>query len=74
MEIGKRIAELRKERKWTQLELAEKLFVTDKAVSKWEQGLGCPEPSTIVEISRCLYFVLKRRTKKRTTKDLWCHL
>ena len=35
MEIGKRIAELRKERKWTQLELAEKLFVTDKAVSKW---------------------------------------
>lgn len=52
MEIGKRIAELRKERKWTQLELAEKLFVTDKAVSKWEQGLGCPEPSTIVEISR----------------------
>ena len=30
MEIGKRIAELRKERKWTQLELAEKLFVTDK--------------------------------------------
>ena len=52
MEIGKRIAELRKERKWTQLELAEKLFVTDKAVSKWEQGLGCPEPSTIVEISK----------------------
>jgi transcriptional regulator with XRE-family HTH domain len=52
MEIGKRILALRKERKWTQQELAEKLFVTDKAVSKWEQGLGCPELSTIVEISK----------------------
>lgn len=52
MDIGKRIAELRKERKWTQQELAEKLFVTDKAVSKWEQGLGCPELSTIVELSK----------------------
>ena len=29
MEIGKRIAELRKERKWTQQELADKLYVTD---------------------------------------------
>ena len=52
MEIGKRIAELRKERNCNQLDLAEKLFVTDKAVSKWEQGLGCPELSTIVEISK----------------------
>ena len=52
MNIGKRIAELRKEKKWTQLELADKLFVTDKAVSKWEQGLGCPELSTVVELSK----------------------
>ena len=52
MDIGKRIVELRKERKWTQQELADKLYVTDKAVSKWEQGLGCPELSTIVELSK----------------------
>ena len=37
--IGKTIAELRKEKGWTQVELAEKLQVSDKAVSKWERGL-----------------------------------
>lgn len=34
--IGKTIAELRKKKGWTQAELAEKLNVSDKAVSKWE--------------------------------------
>ena len=34
--IGKIIAQLRKSKNWTQLELAEKLNVSDKAVSKWE--------------------------------------
>lgn len=33
--IGKTIAKLRKEKDWTQIELAEKLQVSDKAVSKW---------------------------------------
>ena len=52
MDIGKRIAELRKARKWTQQELADKLYVTDKAVSKWEQGLGSPELSTVVALAK----------------------
>ncbi len=43
--IGKTIAELRKAKTWTQVELAEKLHVTDKAVSKWESGAGLPEIS-----------------------------
>ena len=38
--VGERIAALRTERKMTQAELAEKLGVSDKAVSKWELG-GC---------------------------------
>ena len=38
--VGERIAVLRTERKMTQAELAEKLGVSDKAVSKWELG-GC---------------------------------
>ena len=41
--FGTFISELRKERGWTQLELAQKLNVTDKAVSKWEQGATYPE-------------------------------
>ena len=40
--IGKTIAELRKAKGWTQIELAEKLQVSDKAVSKWEQDGGVP--------------------------------
>ena len=40
--IGKTIAELRKAKGWTQIELAEKLQVSDKAVSKWEQDSGAP--------------------------------
>lgn len=40
--IGKTIADLRKSKGWTQVELAEKLGVTDKAVSKWESGNGAP--------------------------------
>ena len=47
--IGKFIQEKRKEKKLTQKELAEKLGVTDKAVSKWERGQGCPDVS-ILEI------------------------
>lgn len=40
--IGKTIAELRKAKGWTQIELAEKIQVSDKAVSKWEQEGGIP--------------------------------
>ena len=36
--IGKFIAELRKEKNMTQLDLAKKLGVTDRAISKWENG------------------------------------
>ena len=41
--IGKTITELRKAKGWTQIELAEKLNVSDKAVSKWESEGGFPE-------------------------------
>ena len=38
--IGKFILQLRKEKNMTQKELAEKLGVTDRAISKWENGRG----------------------------------
>ena len=41
--IGKTIAELRKAKGWTQVELAEWLSISDKAVSKWESEAGYPE-------------------------------
>lgn len=39
-EIGKFIARCRKERRLTQAQLAEKLNITDRAVSKWETGVS----------------------------------
>ena len=45
--LGKVIAELRKENNMTQMDLAEKMCVTDKAVSKWERDISCPDIKTI---------------------------
>lgn len=49
--LNDRIKNLRKEKGWTQLQLAEKLNVTDKAVSKWEVGEANPDLSSIVNIA-----------------------
>ena len=45
--IGKFILELRKEKNMTQQELADKIGVTDRAISKWENGRGMPDLSLI---------------------------
>ena len=43
--IGQLIYRLRKEKHLTQLQLANQMNVSDKAISKWERGLGCPDVS-----------------------------
>ena len=48
--IGKTIAGLRKEKGWTQIEFAQKLCVTDKAVSKWENETSFPDISQFLLI------------------------
>ena len=50
--IGKTIATLRKTKGWTQVELAEKLNVSDKAISKWESEAGFPEISQFPELAK----------------------
>ena len=49
--LGMMIASLRKENGMTQLELAEKMGVTDKAVSKWERDISCPDVSSIPKLA-----------------------
>ncbi len=46
--IGKFIAECRKQRGMTQMQLAEKLGITDKAISKWERGIAMPDSSIML--------------------------
>lgn len=52
--LGTMIAELRKQHGMTQLELAEKMGVTDKAVSKWERDLSCPDINSLPNLAQIL--------------------
>ena len=52
--IGETISSLRKNKGMTQNELAEKMNVTDKAVSKWEGNLSCPDVNTISKLADIL--------------------
>ncbi len=48
VKIGKFIAECRKKENLTQMQLAEKLNITDKAISKWERGIAMPDTSIML--------------------------
>lgn len=50
IKIGKFISKCRKEKRMTQAQLAEKLNITDRAVSKWETGRGMPDSSIMLEL------------------------
>lgn len=52
--IGKFIAECRKEQGFTQAALAEKLGITDRAISKWENGKSMPDASIMLELCELL--------------------
>ena len=49
--VGKLIFGLRKEKGMTQKQLADAMNISDKAISKWERGLGCPDVSLLRELS-----------------------
>ena len=50
IKIGKFIAEFRKKNNLTQMQLAEKLNITDRAISKWENGKSMPDSSIMLEL------------------------
>ncbi len=52
--LGVLITELRKEKGMTQAQLAEQMGVTDKAVSKWERDLSCPDISSVPKLAEIL--------------------
>lgn len=70
--FGAFIAAQRKEKGLTQKELADKLCVTDKAVSKWERGLGFPDIKLIEPLSEALDVSILEETAaamKKLAKD-----
>lgn len=50
IKIGKSIAECRKKNNLIQMQLAEKLNITDRAISKWENGKGMPDSSIMLDL------------------------
>ena len=52
--FGRFLAGLRKEKGLTQRQLAERLFVSDKAVSKWERGLSLPDTALLIPLAEAL--------------------
>ncbi len=49
--VGRLLYNLRKEKGMTQKEVANKMNISDKAISKWERGLGCPDISLLSDLS-----------------------
>ena len=54
IKIGKFIAECRKKANLTQMQLAEKLNITDRAISKWENGKAMPDSSIMLDLCNVL--------------------
>lgn len=68
--FGAFIAENRKTKKMTQAELAEKLQVTDKAVSRWERGLGFPDINTLEPLAEALELSILELMKSEKTDKI----
>ena len=52
--VGALILKLRKEKKMTQKDIAMRMNISDKTISKWERGQGCPDVSLLTELSKVL--------------------
>ena len=66
--IAKNITELRKQHGMTQLQLAEKLNYSDKAISKWERGESVPDVAVLVEIAELFSVTLDYLVKDEHTE------
>ena len=67
--IGEMISSLRKEKRMTQNDLAEKMNVTDKAVSKWERNLSCPDVNSIPKLAEVLGTTVEELLNAQSKKE-----
>ena len=67
--LGEMISSLRKEKNMTQNDLAEKMNVTDKAVSKWERNLSCPDVNSIPKLAEILSVSVEELLNAQTKQD-----
>ena len=69
VKIGKLIAGMRKEKGFTQKNIADALGIQNKTVSKWECGLGCPDLSLWPELSAILGVDMKQMMEGEITRN-----
>jgi len=69
-EFGEFLYQLRKEKAWTQSELADKLGITNKAVSKWETGESFPETSQLVPLASLFGISVDELLRGKRNSDL----
>lgn len=67
--LGMMIASLRKEKGMTQMELAGKMGVTDKAVSKWERDLSCPDINSLPKLAELFGISVDELMQVRSEKQ-----
>ena len=66
--MAEAIVNRRKELGLTQKDLAEKLNITDKAVSKWERGIACPDLATIPKLAQILGISIEELMTDKTVE------
>lgn len=69
VEVGRKLRELRMQRNYTQIDIAEKLNVSRQAVSRWETGSSCPETDKLILLGE-LYGVSVDELLGRKKKEL----
>jgi len=67
--LGTMIAQLRKQQGMTQLELAGKMSVTDKAVSKWERDLSCPDINSLPKLAEVLGVTVEELMQSQSARQ-----
>ena len=67
--IGELISSLRKEKGMTQNDLAKKMNVTDKAVSKWERNLSYPDVNSISKLAEILETTVEELLNAQSKKE-----
>ena len=74
MTMGAMLAALRKGRGMTQAELAEQMGVTDKAVSKWERDISCPDVNVLPRLAELGFFQIIIKSSVIDLDALFCHI
>lgn len=70
IKVGNLIKKLRKEKNMTQKQLSDEMNISDKTISKWERGLGCPDVSLLGELSK----IFKVNIDKILSGEMDCNM